>query len=117
MVLLPLALFKTRNTPSRFSLSLFEILYGAPCPSLSKNDVFEPICCFNNDLYDKLKGLQVVHKEFWSQLATANELGYPPGGGWPIRLEEDQVLDPSIQQELRRILLYFQGYPGLREGV
>lgn len=69
LVLLPLALFRTENTPSWFSLTLFEILY----------DVFEPILCCNNDLYAnaKLKGLQVVQKEVWSQLATANEPGTP----------------------------------------
>ena len=41
------------------------------------NDVFKPTCCCNNNLYPKLKGLQVVQKEGWSQLATANELGTP----------------------------------------
>jgi hypothetical protein len=41
------------------------------------NDVFEPIFCYNNDLYAKLKGLQVVQKEVWSQLATVNEPGTP----------------------------------------
>jgi hypothetical protein len=41
------------------------------------NDVFEPIFCYNNDLYAKLKGLQVVQKEVWSKLATANEPGTP----------------------------------------
>jgi hypothetical protein len=50
---------------------------GLPCPSLSSNDVFEPICCCNNDLCAKLKGLQVVQKEVCSQLATANEPGTP----------------------------------------
>ena len=35
------------------------------------------LCCYNNDLYVKLKGLQVVQKEVWSQLATVNELGTP----------------------------------------
>lgn len=39
------------------------------------NDVFKPTCCCNNNLYAKLKGLQVVQKEGWSQLATANEPG------------------------------------------
>jgi hypothetical protein len=49
---------------------------GLPCPSLSKNDVFETIFCCNNDLYAKLKGLQVMQK-VWSQLATTNEPGTP----------------------------------------
>jgi hypothetical protein len=41
------------------------------------NDMFKPTCCCNNNLYAKLKGLQVVQKEVWSQLATANEPGTP----------------------------------------
>ena len=77
LVLLPLALFGTRNTPSWFSLTLFEILYGAPMPITVLNDVFKPTCCCNNNLYAKLKGLQVVQKKVWSQLATANEPGTP----------------------------------------
>ena len=35
----------------------------------------KPTCCCNNNLYAKLKGLQVVQKEGWSQLATANKPG------------------------------------------
>jgi hypothetical protein len=30
------------------------------------NDVFKPTCCCNNNLYAKLKGLQVVQKNVWS---------------------------------------------------
>jgi hypothetical protein len=41
------------------------------------NDVFEPIFYCNNNLYAKLKGLQVVQKKVWSQLATVNEPGTP----------------------------------------
>ena len=35
----------------------------------------EPTYCSNNDLYARLKGLRVVQKEVWSQLAPAYELG------------------------------------------
>jgi hypothetical protein len=44
------------------------------------NDVFEPIFCYNNDLYAKLKGLQVVQKEVWSLVAIAMEPGNPVPG-------------------------------------
>ena len=61
--------------PLNSVLPLFEILYGAPAPLTVLNDVIEPTCCCNNDLYARLKGLQVVQKEVWSQLAPAYELG------------------------------------------
>ena len=63
VVLLPLTLLRTRNTPSPFSLTLFEILYGVPAPLTVLNNVVEPTYCSNNDLYARLKGLQVVQKE------------------------------------------------------
>jgi hypothetical protein len=77
MVLLPLALFRARNIPSWFSLTPFEIFYGAPMPLTVLNDVIEPTCCCNNGLYARLQGLQVVQKEVWSQLAAAFKLGTP----------------------------------------
>jgi len=40
----PLALFRARNTPSRFSLTPFEILYGALAPLTVLDDVTEPTC-------------------------------------------------------------------------
>ena len=50
VVLLPLALFRARNTPSGFSLTPFEILYGVPTPLTVLSDVIEPTCCSNNNL-------------------------------------------------------------------
>ena len=43
LVLLPHALFRTRNTPFLFSLTLFKILYGAPMPITVLNNVFKPM--------------------------------------------------------------------------
>jgi hypothetical protein len=82
VVLPPLALFRVRNTPSHFSLTPFEILYGTPVPPTLLGDIIEPTCHSNNDLYARLKGLQVVRKKkkkkkkkkVWSQLAA-----YKPG--------------------------------------
>jgi len=42
------------------------------------DDVVEPTCHSNNNLYGRQKDLQVIQKEIWSQLATA----YAPG---PLR--------------------------------
>lgn len=40
-------------------------------------DVLEPTCHSNNELYARLKGLQLVQKEVWSQLAATYEPGTP----------------------------------------
>ncbi|EDL76134.1 rCG62915 [Rattus norvegicus] len=66
-----------RNTPSRFSLTPFEILYGASTPLTVLDDVTEPTCHSNNDLYARLKDLQVIQKEICSELAAAYALGTP----------------------------------------
>ena len=81
-MLLPLALFRVRNTLSHFSLTPFEILYGTPAPRTFLGDVLEPTCHSNNDLYARLKGLQVVQKEVWSHLAAAYEPGTPKTSHW-----------------------------------
>ena len=75
LVLLPLALFRTRNTPSWFSLTLFRILYGAPMSITVLNGVFKPTCC--NNLYAKLKGLQVVQKKSLVTNGYSERAGYP----------------------------------------
>lgn len=78
--------------PSRFSLTPFEILYGAPPPLTTLGEVIEPTCYTNNDLYARLKGLQVVQKEVWAQLAEASQPGNPqtthpiPGQGLGLRM-------------------------------
>lgn len=90
-VLLPLALFRVWNTPSRFSLTPFEILYEAHPPLTTLGEVIELTCYSNNDLYARLKGLQVVQKEVWAQLAEASQPGNPqtthpiPGQGLGLR--------------------------------
>ena len=82
VVLLPLALFRVRNTPSHFSLIPYEILYGTPAPLTFLGDILGPTCHSNNDLYSRLKGLQVVQKEVWSQLAAASKPGTPKTSHW-----------------------------------
>jgi hypothetical protein len=76
LVLLPLALFRTRNTPSLFSLALFKILYGAPMHITVLNDVFKPTFC-NNYLCAKLKGLQVVQKKSLVTNGYSERARYP----------------------------------------
>lgn len=101
VVLLPLALFRVRNTPSRFNLTPFEILYGAPAPLATINEVTRLTCHGNSDLYARLRGLQAVQKEVWTQLAHAYEPGTPEtshrfqvGDCVYVRRHRAQTLEP-----------------------
>ncbi|XP_059990744.1 uncharacterized protein LOC132511542 [Lagenorhynchus albirostris] len=100
-VLLPLALFRVRNTPSRYHLTHFEVLYGAPPPLLTLGEEIKPDCQNNTDLYARLLGLQLVQKEIWSQLAEAYQPGTPGethpfqvGDSVYVRRHRTQTLEP-----------------------
>ncbi|XP_059992703.1 uncharacterized protein LOC132512802 [Lagenorhynchus albirostris] len=100
-VLLPLALFRVRNTPSRYHLTPFEVLYGAPPPLLTLGEEIKPDCQNNTDLYARLLGLQLVQKEIWSQLAEAYQPGTPGethpfqvGDSVYVRRHRTQTLEP-----------------------
>nr|XP_059859231.1 uncharacterized protein LOC132419261 [Delphinus delphis] len=100
-VLLPLALFRVRNTPSRYHLTPFEVLYGAPPPLLTLGKEIKPDCQNNTDLYARLLGLQLVQKEIWSQLAEAYQPGTPGethpfqvGDSVYVRRHRTQTLEP-----------------------
>lgn len=68
--LLPLALYRARNTPGSHGLTPFEILYGGPPPT---------IAFFDSDIADTsrltalqahLQALQLVQQEIWKSLAA-----------------------------------------------
>lgn len=63
VVLLPLALFRARNTPTHLNLTPFEILYGSPAPLTCLHDPLPITQTDNRDLYNRLKALQAVQKE------------------------------------------------------
>lgn len=71
VLLLPLALYRARNTPGPHGLTPFEILYGAPPPIVNLSD--PNISSFANkpSLQAHLQALQIVQKEVWKPLAAA----------------------------------------------
>ncbi|XP_053446530.1 uncharacterized protein LOC128585432 [Nycticebus coucang] len=73
-VLLPYALFRVRNTPTPFKLTPFELLYGAP-PPLTASYTPIPDSHSYPFLHTRLKALETIQKEIWSQVAEA----YIPG--------------------------------------
>lgn len=69
--LLPLALYRARNTPGPHGLTPFEILYGAPPPAAT---FFAPDISAHAptpSLQAHLQALQLVQQEIWKPLAAA----------------------------------------------
>lgn len=76
--LLPFALFRVKNTPGKFKLTPYEILYGgggAP-PLTEVKRVLDPLK-FNPgpSLFTCIKALEVVRNTAWEQLKEAYEPG------------------------------------------
>ena len=74
--LLPFALFRVRNTPGKFKLTPYEILYGGPPPLTEVGRVMD-FLEFNpgSSLFTRMKALEVVRNTAWEQLKEAYEPG------------------------------------------
>lgn len=77
VTLLPFVLLRVRNTPGRFGLTSFEILYGEPPPLAGPDGVLDPTLNSHSPsaLFVHLKALETVREQIWSQIRAA----YSPG--------------------------------------
>lgn len=75
VTLLPFALLRARNTPGRFGLTPYEILYGGPPPILESGETLSPDDNFLPVLFTHLKALEVVRTQIWHQIKEV----YKPG--------------------------------------
>ncbi|XP_073090762.1 uncharacterized protein [Manis javanica] len=71
LVLLPFTLFRVRNTPGRFGLTPFEIMFGAPALLQSAHLHTFPECATNKFLLERLRALEAVQKEVWASIKEA----------------------------------------------
>ncbi|KAM4878018.1 uncharacterized protein RHO17_007356 [Thomomys bottae] len=69
--LLPLALYRARNTPGSHGLTPFEIMYGAPPPLVNFLHPYVADYANSPSLQAHLQALQIVQKEVWRPLAAA----------------------------------------------
>ena len=69
--LLPLALYRARNTPGPHGLTPFEILYGAPPPAITFFDAEISNYADTPSLQAHLQALQLVQQEIWKPLIAA----------------------------------------------
>ena len=71
VLLLPLALYRARNTPGSHGLTPFEIIYGASPPIVNFFDSHVADYANSPSLEAHLQALQIVQKEVWKCLAAA----------------------------------------------
>ena len=71
VLLLPLALYRARNTPGPHGLSPYEIQYGAPPPLVNFHDPEMSKFTNSPSLQAHLQALQAVQREVWKPLAAA----------------------------------------------
>jgi len=79
VTLLPLVLYRARNTPGPHGLTPFEIMYGAPPPFVHFFDSNIADFTDSPSLRAHLQALQIVQKDVWRPLAAAyqDELEHP----------------------------------------
>ncbi|XP_029423368.1 uncharacterized protein LOC115071752 [Nannospalax galili] len=101
--LLPMALYRARNTPGPFGLTPFEILYGAPPPAV--NFLSPDISSYvgSVSLLAHLRALQMAHEEIWKPLAAAYKDShntpvaphpFQPGDSVWVRRHQTRNLEP-----------------------
>ena len=71
VLLLPLALYRARNTPGAHGLTPFEIMYGAPPPFINFFNSDISSSTNSPSLQAHLQALQIVQNEVWRPLAAA----------------------------------------------
>lgn len=66
--LLPFALFRARNTPGRFKLTPYEILWGSPPPVGEAGGIHDPDPPLSQPLLTRLRALEIVRRQAWDLL-------------------------------------------------
>lgn len=69
--LLPMVLFRVRNTPSHCGLTPYEILYGGPPPVTGLLDLASDSIADAPNLQARLRALQIIQDQVWKPLAAA----------------------------------------------
>lgn len=75
--LLPMALFRARDTPSIFGLTPYEILYGGPPPIADLLGPSIDSYATSPNLQTRLRALQLVQRQVWKPLAAVYQSKCP----------------------------------------
>ncbi|CAD7673558.1 unnamed protein product [Nyctereutes procyonoides] len=99
--LLPMVLFRVRNTPARHGLTPYEILYGGPPPVTDLLDSAIDPLANTPGLQDRLKALQIIQHQIWKPLAAVYRPGdttgphpFQIGDSVYVRRHQSRTLEP-----------------------
>ncbi|CAK7305189.1 Pol polyprotein (Fragment) [Vulpes lagopus] len=99
--LLPMVLFRLRNTPTRHGLTPYEILYGGPPPVTDLLDSAIDPLANTPGLQDRLKALQIIQCQIWKLLAAVYRPGdttdphpFQIGDSIYVRRHQSRTLEP-----------------------
>ena len=84
--LLPLALYRARNTPGPHGLTPFEIIYGSPPPAISFFDSDISALTASPTLQAHLQALQLVQQEIWKPISAAYRADNPVPCPHPFKI-------------------------------
>ncbi|CAD7669362.1 unnamed protein product [Nyctereutes procyonoides] len=99
--LLPMVLFRVRNTPARHGLTPYEVLYGGPPPVTDLLDSAIDPLANTPGLQDRLKALQIIQHQIWKPLAAVYRPGdttgphpFQIGDSVYVRRHQPRTLEP-----------------------
>lgn len=95
--LLPFALFRARNTPGRFKLTPYEILWGSPPPIGEVGGVHDPDPPLSQPVLTRLRALEIVRRQVWESLKETNRSESPeiPHGFQVGDLVLSDIIEPA----------------------
>ncbi|XP_055249413.1 uncharacterized protein K02A2.6-like [Moschus berezovskii] len=109
--LLPMALFRVRNTPARHGLTPFEILYGSLPPPTTLLEPAIDSLANTPGLQDRIKVLQIVQCQVWKTLAEVyhpRDIVIPhqfqTGDSVYVRRHQSKTLEPHWKGPLTVLL-------------
>ncbi|XP_062062404.1 uncharacterized protein LOC133770372 isoform X3 [Lepus europaeus] len=101
VALLPMALFRARNTPSVYGLTPYEILYGGPPPAVDLLGPSVDSFATSPALQTRFRALQLIHEHVGKQLAAAYQSKCPVlphsfqiGDAVYVRRHQTRTLEP-----------------------
>ena len=86
--LLPLALYRARNTPGPHGLTPIEIIYGSPPPAISFFNSDISALTTSPTLQAHLQALQLVQQEIWKPISAAYHADNPVPCPHPLKQQE-----------------------------
>lgn len=99
--LLPLTLYRVRNTTGPHGLTPFEIIYGSPPPAISFFDSDVSAYATSPTLQAHLQVLQLVQQEIWKPISATYCENNPPSCPNPFKIGNTVLVQRHQTKTLR----------------